>query len=141
LDFLLAVVSKILVDLDLTNPTPAEPLSAPAIPIAGTAFQWQSSARENALRPYSSPPKFSIDEISELLAAQYELAVQHLADLRTDPMYLAETMRSYCDHRIETILQAPPQLVWNRAVGLMLSDAYSFFVVGVLSRQQFTCTG
>ncbi|KAJ7673199.1 hypothetical protein DFH06DRAFT_1081972 [Mycena polygramma] len=126
--FLLAVVSKILCDIDLTNPTPVAPLSAPDIPVLNTTLQWQSSARSNAMRPYGRPPAFSIDEIAVLLEAQHELAVQHLADLRTDPIYLAETIQSYYDHRPETILgKAPPALIQNRSVSLMLSDAYSFF--------------
>ncbi|KAJ7640103.1 hypothetical protein DFH06DRAFT_1098562 [Mycena polygramma] len=126
--FLLAVVSKILCDIDLTNPKPGAPLSAPAIPILNSTLQWQSSARFNGMRAYGRPPAFSIDQIAVLLEAQHELAVQHLADLRTDPMYLAETIQSYYDHRPETILgKAPPALIQNRSVSLMLSDAYSFF--------------
>ncbi|KAJ7194920.1 hypothetical protein GGX14DRAFT_505295 [Mycena pura] len=127
MEFLIGVVTKILHDLDLTNLTPVAPLPAPSIPILETSFQWQSSARFNALRPYGPPPAFSIDEIGNLLDTQYELAVQHLGDLRTDPMYLAETIQSYYDHRPETILgKAPLSLIQSRAVSLMLSDAYSF---------------
>ncbi|KAJ6627604.1 hypothetical protein B0H10DRAFT_1993357 [Mycena sp. CBHHK59/15] len=127
MNFLLAVVSKILSDLDLTVLTPAPPIPAPVIPILNTTFQWKSSARVNAMRPYGSPPVFSIDDIATLMDSQYELAAQHLGDLRTDPMYLAETLQSYYDHRIETILnKAPPPLIQNRATTLMLTDAYSF---------------
>lgn len=38
---------------------------------------------------YGPPPVFSIDALADLLEPQYELAVQHLADLRADPVYLA----------------------------------------------------
>ncbi|KAJ7899831.1 hypothetical protein B0H13DRAFT_2336777 [Mycena leptocephala] len=129
MNFLLAVVCKILADLDLTELTPAAPLSAPVIPTPNTMFQWQSTARANTMRPYGPPPVFSIDDICSLIKSQYELAVQHLGDLRTDPMYFAETVQSYYDHRVETILgKAPPSLIQNRAIMLMLTDAYSFFV-------------
>jgi hypothetical protein len=132
MNFLLAVVCKILADLDLTELTPAAPLSAPVIPTLNTMFQWQSTARANTMRPYGPPPVFSIDDISSLIKSQYELAVQHLGDLRTDPMYFAETVQSYYDHRVETILgKAPPSLIQNRAIMLMLTDAYSFFVVRI----------
>ncbi|KAJ6543542.1 hypothetical protein DFH09DRAFT_1282386 [Mycena vulgaris] len=131
--FLLAVVNKILIDLDLGDLKPATLLPAPAIPILNTTFQWQSSARSNALRPYGPPPVFSIDQIAVLLESQYELAVQHVADLRTDPVYLAETIQSYYAHRLETILgKAPPSLIQDRAISLMLSDAYSFLAVKTL---------
>ncbi|KAJ6454882.1 hypothetical protein C8R47DRAFT_1203911 [Mycena vitilis] len=73
--FLLAVVFKILVDVDLAKLKPELPLPAPAIPILNTTFQWQSTAHADTLMPYGPPPVFSIDDI----------AVQHLADLRTDP--------------------------------------------------------
>ncbi|KAJ7111305.1 hypothetical protein C8R44DRAFT_799277 [Mycena epipterygia] len=127
LDLLLGVVTKILIDLDLTDLAPAAPLPAPEIPLLNTAIPWQSSARENAMRPYGPPPVFSIDALADLLEPHYELAVQHLADLRTDPMYLAEIIQSYYDHRIETILnQAPPAAIQNRAVSMMLTDAYTF---------------
>ncbi|KAJ7720160.1 hypothetical protein B0H16DRAFT_1793617 [Mycena metata] len=127
LAFLLAVVSMILSDLDLTHPTPAAPLPAPAIPILNTALQWQSSAHINALRPYGPPPSFSIDDIAVMIESQYELAVQHLADLRTDLMYLSETLQSYYDHRIETIHgETPSSLIQGRTVSAMLADAYSF---------------
>ncbi|KAJ7471124.1 hypothetical protein FB451DRAFT_1473261 [Mycena latifolia] len=136
--FLLAVVSKILIDLDLTDPKPATPLLAPEITLIDTTFQWQSSARANALRPYSPPPVFSIDEIALLLESQYELAVQHLADLRTDLMYLAETIQSYCDHRSDAIVgKAPSVLIQNRAVSLMLSDAYSFLAPVLIQIDSF----
>ncbi|KAJ7723908.1 hypothetical protein B0H16DRAFT_1472654 [Mycena metata] len=128
MDFLLAVVSKILCDVDLTTLTPVAPLPPLDILILNTTFQWQSRARLNALKPYRPPPVFSIDEITVVIDSQYELAVQHLADLRTDPVYLAETIASYCAHRIETILTAPLSLIRKRALTLMLSDAYSFFV-------------
>ncbi|KAJ7843959.1 hypothetical protein B0H13DRAFT_2364513 [Mycena leptocephala] len=60
-------------------------------------------------------------------ASQYELAAQHLTDLRTDPMYFAETIQSYYDHRIETVLGGvQPSLVQGRAISPMLTDAYSF---------------
>jgi hypothetical protein len=132
MNFLLVVVCKILADLDLTELTPAAPLSAPVIPTLNTMFQWQSTARANTMRPYGPPPVFSIDDISSLIKSQYELAVQHLGDLRTDPMYFAETVQSYYDHRVETILgKAPPSLIQNRAIMLMLTDAYSFFVVRI----------
>ncbi|KAJ7140961.1 hypothetical protein C8R44DRAFT_931272 [Mycena epipterygia] len=122
-DFLLAVVSRILTDLDLIVLTPAPP---PVIPILNTNFQWESSAGINTMRPYTAPPAFSIDDISALINSQYELAAQHLDNLRTDPMYLAETVRSYYDHRIETILnRAPPSLIQSRATTLILTDAYS----------------
>ncbi|KAJ7771010.1 hypothetical protein DFH07DRAFT_768409 [Mycena maculata] len=127
MNFLLGVVSKILDDLDLSTLMPSAPLPTPVIPILNTEFQWKSSARANAQRPYGPPPVFSIDDIAVLLDSQYELSVQHLADLRTDPMYLAETIQSYYDHRPEKILgQASPALIQNRAVSLMLTDAYSF---------------
>ncbi|KAJ7601995.1 hypothetical protein B0H17DRAFT_1222925 [Mycena rosella] len=127
LEFLVAVVSKILLDLDLAALKPAPPFTAPEIPILNTMFQWQSSARTNAMRPYSPPPVFSIDDMASLLESQYELAVQHLADLRTDPIYLVDTIQSYYDHRLETILgKALQALVQNRAVSLMLSDACTF---------------
>ncbi|KAJ7752995.1 hypothetical protein B0H16DRAFT_1418853 [Mycena metata] len=128
MDFLLAVVSKILCDVDLATFTPVAPLPPPDILILNTTFQWQSRARLNALKPYRPPPVFSIDEITVIIDSQYELAVQHLADLRTDPIYLAETIASYCAHRIETILTAPLPLIRKRALTLMLSDTYSFFV-------------
>ncbi|KAJ7506566.1 hypothetical protein B0H11DRAFT_1706585 [Mycena galericulata] len=128
MDFLLATVSKILIDLDLSKLTPAAPLPAPVIPILNTEFQWKSSARTNVLRPYGPPPVFSIDDIAVLLESQYELAMQHLSDLRTDPMYLAETLQSYYQHRLETILgEAPASLIQSRAVRLMLTDAYASF--------------
>ncbi|KAJ7122648.1 hypothetical protein C8R43DRAFT_1136064 [Mycena crocata] len=61
--------------------------------------------------------------------------VLHLADLRTDPLYLAETLRSYYDHRIETIFgKAPPSLVQYRTVALMLSDAYTFLACYHIAR-------
>ncbi|KAF8192691.1 hypothetical protein K438DRAFT_1934979 [Mycena galopus ATCC 62051] len=127
INFLIAVASKILCDLDLSNPVPSAPLAALTISDPNTKFPWKSSARTSALRPYGPPPVFSLDAIAVLLESQYELAVQHLADLRTDPMYLAESIQSYYDHRIETIVgKAPPTLIQNRALLLMLSDAYSF---------------
>ncbi|KAJ7740995.1 hypothetical protein B0H14DRAFT_3515415 [Mycena olivaceomarginata] len=129
MNFLLGVVSKVLCDLDLSNlkPVPRSPLAAPAIPDSDTKFPWKSSARANALRPYGPPPSFSIDNIAVLLESQYELAVQHLADLRTDPTYLAEWIKAYYDHRLETIVgKAPPSLIQTRAVSFALSDAYTF---------------
>jgi hypothetical protein len=135
MNFLLGVVSKVLCDLDLSNlkPVPRSPLAAPAIPDSDTKFPWKSSARANALRPYGPPPSFSIDNIAVLLESQYELAVQHLADLRTDPTYLAEWIKAYYDHRLETIVgKAPPSLIQTRAVSFALSDAYTFLAVGII---------
>ncbi|KAJ6625139.1 hypothetical protein B0H10DRAFT_1942736 [Mycena sp. CBHHK59/15] len=48
MNFLLAVVTKILTDLNLSNLMPATPLSAPVIPILSTTLHWQSSARANS---------------------------------------------------------------------------------------------
>jgi hypothetical protein len=62
--------------------------------------------------------------------SQYEFAVQHLADLRTDPIYLAENLQAYYEHRIETLHgKAPQSLVQGRTVSLMLTDAYAFLAV------------
>ncbi|KAJ7466952.1 hypothetical protein FB451DRAFT_1178212 [Mycena latifolia] len=136
MDFLLAVVSKILCDLDLNVLTPVPPIPAPEIKILDTIFQWKSSARANAMRPYGAPPVFSIDDIAALIDSQYELAAQHLGDLRTDPIYLAETLQSYYDHRIETFLnRAPPALIQNRATTMMLTDAYTFFAYYHIARE------
>ncbi|KAF8192685.1 hypothetical protein K438DRAFT_1969816 [Mycena galopus ATCC 62051] len=127
MNFLIDVVSKILCDIDLSNPVPSAPLAGLAITDPNTKFPWKSSARTSALRPYNLPPVFSLDALAALLDSQYELAVQHLADLRTDPMYLAESIQSYYDHRIETILgKAPLGLIQKRTVLLVLSDAYLF---------------
>ncbi|KAK7028687.1 hypothetical protein R3P38DRAFT_2776378 [Favolaschia claudopus] len=49
-----------------------------------------SSARLNALQPYGPPPVFSIDNIHAMIEAQYQLAIQHLADLRSEPIYFAD---------------------------------------------------
>ncbi|KAK6974508.1 C2H2 and C2HC zinc finger protein [Favolaschia claudopus] len=126
--FLLAAVSKILCDLDLNNPTPAPPLPPPIIPNINPSIQWQSSARLNALQPYGPPPGFSIDNIHAMIEAQYQLAIQHLADLRSEPIYFAETLQAYYDHRFDSIQgKTPPSLIQSRAVSLMLSDAYTFF--------------
>ncbi|KAJ7803464.1 hypothetical protein B0H14DRAFT_2613330 [Mycena olivaceomarginata] len=54
-----------------------------------------------AIQPYGPPPVFNIDDIGILMNSQYEFAVQHLADLRTDPIYLAENLQAYYEHRIE----------------------------------------
>ncbi|KAJ7595212.1 hypothetical protein C8J56DRAFT_883440 [Mycena floridula] len=128
--FLLAVVCKISVDLDLSEPSPAAIiLPPPTIPIPDTPFQWKSSARTNTLRPYGLPPAFSIERIATLVHSQYESAIQHLADLRTDPMYLADTLQSYYDPRLETLIpKAPPKPAQNRAASSMLADAYAFLV-------------
>ncbi|KAJ7194963.1 hypothetical protein GGX14DRAFT_677760 [Mycena pura] len=125
---LLGVVTRILNDIDLTDLTPAAPLPAPEIPVLNTAFQWQSSARLNSLRPYGPPPVFNIDDISVLINSQYEFAVQHLADLRTDPNYFAETLQAYYEHRFETLHgKVPPQsIIQSRTVSLMLTDVYAF---------------
>ncbi|KAJ7639439.1 hypothetical protein FB45DRAFT_1001296 [Roridomyces roridus] len=129
IDFLLDVVSKILVDLDLKNLTPLPPMPAPVIPITNTEFQWKSSSRANVLRPYGDPPVFSIDELANIIESQYELAVEHLVNLRTDPTYLSEELQSYYDHRVEARLKGAPQLsVQNRAMSVLLLDAYTFFV-------------
>ncbi|KAF7373595.1 C2H2 and C2HC zinc finger [Mycena sanguinolenta] len=125
--FLIGVVSKILCDLDLSNPVSSVALAAPIIPDPNTKFPWKSSARSNALKPYGPPPTFSFDEIAGLLESQYELAVQHLVDLRTEPIYLAEWIQFYYDHRPETIVgKAPTLLIQNRAIFSMLADAYSY---------------
>ncbi|KAJ7036960.1 hypothetical protein C8F04DRAFT_1257503 [Mycena alexandri] len=130
MDFLLAVVSKILCDLDLTSLSPVAPLSTPDILILNTPFQWQSRARLNALKPYRPPSVFSMDEIAAIIDSQYELAVQHLADLRTDPVYLAEITASYGAHRIETILTAPLPLIRKRALTLMrIRSSWLFYHV------------
>ncbi|KAJ6462191.1 hypothetical protein C8R45DRAFT_1108381 [Mycena sanguinolenta] len=124
---LLGVVTTILNDIDLTNLTPATPLPAPEIPILNTTFQWQSSARLNALRPYGPPPVFNIDDIGNLMNSQYEFAVQHLVDLRTDAIYFAENLQAYYEHRIETLHgKALQSLIQGRTVSLMLTDAYAF---------------
>ncbi|KAJ7290566.1 hypothetical protein C8J57DRAFT_1493274 [Mycena rebaudengoi] len=125
--FLLGVVTTILNDVDLTHLIPAAPLPAPEIPILNTTFQWQSSARLNVLRPYGPPPVFNIDDIGILMNSQYEFTVQHLADLRTDPISFAENLQAYYEHRIETRHgKAPQSLVQGRTVSLMLTDAYAF---------------
>jgi hypothetical protein len=134
---LLAIVSKILSDLDLTVLTPGPPMPAS---ILDTTFQWKSSARTSAMKPYTAPPVFSIDDIAALMDSQYELASQHLGDLRTDPIYLAETLQSYYDHRIETLLnKAPAPLIQSRATMPMLSDAYTFLAVYISFFPLYLC--
>jgi hypothetical protein len=69
--------------------------------------------------------------------SQYQLAVDNLIDLRTDPSFLAERLQLYLHHRLETMPSVSPpcpqELVHDRAVTFLLTDAYGDFVARAIS--------
>ncbi|TFK31363.1 hypothetical protein BDQ12DRAFT_671927 [Crucibulum laeve] len=129
LDFLLRMVSKILVDQDL-EAMPKEPkqlrMDPHEIPLTDSEFVWMSSARTNSLRPYLEPFNFSYLELKSIIETSYQLALDHLIELHTDPAYLHEQILLYLEHRLETLClpPAPQSLVYNRAIKGLLLDAY-----------------
>ncbi|KII93107.1 hypothetical protein PLICRDRAFT_380063 [Plicaturopsis crispa FD-325 SS-3] len=97
-----------------------------------TGHDWSSIAHQHYIRPYGPPPEFSLPALAELVDLQYDLAVNHLIDLRTDPDYLASTLQDHVDHRLESAavgIPAPQKLVQTRALRFMLMDAYSEFAM------------
>ncbi|KAK0236585.1 hypothetical protein EDD85DRAFT_577951 [Armillaria nabsnona] len=133
LSFLLQLVHRILIDLDLTSIPPPPPpaniddmtdlLSELSLP-----QEWSSFAKKHSLRAYSLPPRFLPSDLAVITGAQYEIAKDHLIDLRTDPMYLAEQLTLHLDHRLEsTSKEAPLTLIHDRAVTSLLRDAYNAF--------------
>ncbi|KAK0213695.1 hypothetical protein IW262DRAFT_1467028 [Armillaria fumosa] len=133
LSFLLQLVRRILIDLDLTSMPPPPPpaniddmtdlLSALSMP-----QEWSSFAKKHSLRAYSLPPRFLSSDLAVITGAQYEIAKDHLIDLRTDPVYLAEQLTLHLDHRIERMSkEAPLSLIHDRATTFLLLDAYNAF--------------
>ncbi|KIJ52382.1 hypothetical protein M422DRAFT_64888 [Sphaerobolus stellatus SS14] len=140
LDFLLRVVSKILIDVDLNNLPPpsmdSKELSPPEIPLTQSSFDWMSSARTNSLRPYLEPFCYSLSEIESLVDTGYQLTLDHLIDLRTDPAFLCEELNLYMDHRLEALGRppAPINLIQNRAVRFLLLDVYQDLILFHLAK-------
>ncbi|KAK0471940.1 hypothetical protein IW261DRAFT_827466 [Armillaria novae-zelandiae] len=96
--------------------------------------EWSSFAKKHSLRAYSLPPRFSPSDLAIITGAQYEIAQDHLIDLRTDPMYLAEQLTLHLDHRIErTSKEAPLSIIHDRAATVLLLDAYSAFDFWVIA--------
>jgi len=120
-------------DLDnLPEPPPDYELMQPLeIPLTHSSFDWLSTARTNALRPYMEPPSFSFVELEELVETGYQLALDYIGDLRTDPTHLCEELNLYVEHRMEALASppAPQQLIQSRATRFMLNDAYMDLLV------------
>ncbi|TDL23089.1 hypothetical protein BD410DRAFT_189208 [Rickenella mellea] len=128
ISLLLRVVSGILYDQDLgTLPSPLPAMLPPEIPLVGSSFEYLSVARSNTLRAYLEPSGYSFAQLEDIANSRYDLAVNHLIDLRTDPTYLAEQLNDYAVHRIEHLNAggAPDAMIHNRASRFLVGDTYS----------------
>ncbi|PBK70400.1 hypothetical protein ARMSODRAFT_1003543 [Armillaria solidipes] len=133
LSFLIQLVHRILIDLDLISMPPPPPpanidnmtdlLSELSLP-----QEWSSFAKKHSLRAYSLPPRFLPSDLTVITGAQYEIAKDHLIDLRTDPMYLAEQLTLHLNHRLESMSkEVPLSLIRDRAITYLLREAYNAF--------------
>ncbi|KIJ62465.1 hypothetical protein HYDPIDRAFT_30426 [Hydnomerulius pinastri MD-312] len=131
LSFLLRASELLLHDHDLTALVPEPPLPPPEILTPeGAETGWESVARQSNLRSYLHPEGFSFDSLYAIADTEYNLAKDHLIQIRTDPQYLAEYLEEHFNHRLEhssTHTKPPIALVRNRAVRQVLFDVYMDF--------------
>lgn len=115
-------------DLEVV-PSDTPTLPPPAIPVTGGTYNWHSSAIDNHLQPFVSPPEFSYHRLEIIADAGYDLARDHLVNLRTDPTYLSEQLKLGVAHRMESMASRPASqnLVQAKSVSSLLVDAYTFF--------------
>jgi hypothetical protein len=132
----LRVIRKLLDDQDLDDLPKIYPprLPSPVIPLTDSAGKnWESTARTNTLRPYLDPPVFSFSTLKAVAESRYDLAVEHLIDLRTEPSFFAEQLGLVYSHRLEFVCldaHAPQSIVQGRAIMSLLSDPVGDLAVG-----------
>ncbi|KAH7918874.1 hypothetical protein BV22DRAFT_1134269 [Leucogyrophana mollusca] len=147
LSVLLRASELLLRDVDLTDLAPQPPLPPPEIlTLEGAETGWESIARQNNLRSYIHPEGFSFESLYAIADAEFNLARDHLIQIRTDPSYLAEYLEEHFNHRLEhsSVQTRPPvALLRNRAARQMLFDVYMDFgewyiVLGCLKKARST---
>ncbi|KAK0462925.1 uncharacterized protein EV420DRAFT_1521647 [Desarmillaria tabescens] len=97
--------------------------------------EWSSFAKKHSLRAYSLPPRFLSSDLAVITSAQYEIVKDHLIDLRTDPMYLAEQLALHVDHLTGSSPKEAPLIVTS-LLGGRFWDITHTLVQEIISEEQ-----
>lgn len=120
---------------EASDPTEIELVPAPELMTTicrqkNPSKDWISTAEANLVRPFASPPQFSMAKLQEIANAKRNEAQDRIWILRRDPIYMHQELKAYDDHRIERILgsdghrhpEVEKPIFYDRIIAKMVND-------------------